>query len=153
MEPSPSGLRDLARRTADRKIVRYSLVSVVAVAVNQVVLFLAQFHWTARTSNILAVAVSAIPSYQLNRNWAWGKSGRSHLLREVIPFWAMAFLGLVFSTWAATWAATNAHHVTDSPLGTKLVVNLASFAAFGILWVGKFLVMDHVLFARPAAAD
>ena len=81
-------------------MVRYTLVSVISVLVSLVVLFIALyfFHWSARTSNIVAVAVSAIPSYVLNRAWAWGKTGKSHLLKEVVPFWAMAFLGLVIST-------------------------------------------------------
>ncbi|MGH9190647.1 MAG: GtrA family protein [Acidimicrobiales bacterium] len=150
----PLKLRSLYARAVSKTMVRYSLVSVVAVAVNQVVLFFAQFHMSPRSANIWAVGISAIPSYQLNRKWAWGKSGKSHLLKEVAPFWAMALLGLVFSTWAADYAGTNAHRITTSSLGMKLVVNFAAFAAFGALWVGKFFVMNRVIFAsQPAAVE
>src|SRR5436190_12775411 len=102
-------------------MVRYSLVSVISVIVSQIVLFAAQSFWSARTSNIVAVCVSAIPSYYLNRAWAWGKTGKSHLMKEIVPFWSLAFLGLVFSTWAADAAETYAHHHIGSALGTKLV--------------------------------
>ncbi len=141
-------------------MVRYTLVSVISVIVSLMVLFVTLyfFHWSARTANIVAVGVSAIPSYYLNRAWAWGKTGKSHLLKEVAPFWAMAFLGLLVSTWAAVFTKTNAHYITDSRLGVTLLVMLSNIASFGVLWFGKFVVLNKVLFAHrpspaPAAAD
>ena len=145
---SPRSLLDQSRTPAGRKMVRYSLVSVISVIVSQVVLFAAQSFWSARTSNIVAVCVSAIPSYYLNRAWAWGKTGRSHLMKEIVPFWSLALLGLVFSTWAADYAESNAHHLTGSDLGVKLVVNAAALAAFGILWVAKFFIFNRLMFVH-----
>ena len=146
---SPSSLLERARTPGGRKLVRYSLVSVVSVVVSQIVLFVAQFAWTARTSNIVAVCVSAMPSYQLNRAWAWGKTGQSHLMKEIVPFWGMAFLGLILSTWSADFAESHAAEVTSSALGQKLIVNLAALAAFGVLWIAKFIILNRVLFAHP----
>jgi len=150
---SPSALLERSRTPGGQKMVRYTLVSVVSVLVSLVVLFIALyfFHWSARTSNIVAVGVSAIPSYFLNRAWAWGKTGKSHLLKEVAPFWAMAFLGLVISTWAAVFTKANAHHITSSRLGVTLLVMASNIASFGVLWLGKFVILNKVLFAhRPA---
>jgi putative flippase GtrA len=147
---SPRSLLERSRTPGGRKMVRYSLVSVISVIVSQIVLFIAQSFYSARTSNIIAVCISAVPSYYLNRAWAWGKTGKSHLMKEIVPFWSLALLGLVFSTWAADYAESNAHHITSSELGTRLVVNLAALAAFGVLWVGKFIIFNRVLFAhRP----
>jgi len=146
---SPRSLLERSRTPGGRKMVRYSLVSVISVMVSQVVLFFAQGFWSARTANIVAVCISAVPSYYLNRAWAWGKTGKSHFIKEIVPFWSLAILGLVLSTFAADWAETNAHHVTSSELGQRLVVNFAALAAFGILWVGKFFIFNKVLFARP----
>lgn len=129
-------------------MVRYSLVSVISVVVSQIVLFGAQSFWSARASNIVAVCVSAVPSYYLNRAWAWGKTGRSHLMKEILPFWSLALLGLVFSTWAAGYAESNAHHITTNELLARLIVNFAALAAFGILWIGKFFIFNKVLFAH-----
>jgi len=129
-------------------MVRYSLVSVVSVIVSQIVLFLAQSFWSARTSNIIAVCVSAVPSYYLNRAWAWGKTGKSHLMKEIVPFWGLAFLGLILSTWAADFAETWAHGHSSSDLVVRLVVNGAALGAFGVLWVGKFFIFNKVLFAH-----
>jgi putative flippase GtrA len=147
---APRSLLARARTPGGKKMIRYSLVSVVSVIVSQIVLFAAQSFWSARTSNIVAVCVSAIPSYYLNRAWAWGKTGKSHLMKEIVPFWSLAFVGLVFSTWAADFAESNAHHLTSSGLGTKLVVNGAALAAFGVLWIGKFVIFNKLMFAHPA---
>ena len=145
---SPRSLLARSRTPGGKKMVRYSLVSVISVIVSQIVLFVAQSFYTARTSNIIAVCISAVPSYYLNRAWAWGKTGKSHLVKEIIPFWSLALLGLIFSTWAADYAESNAHHITSSQLGARLIVNLAALAAFGILWVGKFVIFNRVLFAH-----
>ena len=58
---SPRSLLDRSRTPGGRKMVRYSLVSVISVIVSQVVLFIAQSFYSARTSNIIAVCVSAVP--------------------------------------------------------------------------------------------
>ncbi|MGQ0744896.1 MAG: GtrA family protein [Acidimicrobiales bacterium] len=132
---------------------RYSMVSAVAVATNQVVLFISQFFFTARVANLLAVCISAVPSFQLNRRWVWGRDGRSDVMREIVPFWVLALVGLLISTWFVELAAANAHRVTSSDLGTKLVVNIAAFAGFGVLWVAKFAILNRVLFATQPATD
>jgi putative flippase GtrA len=149
-----------SRTDQGRKWVRYSMVSVVSVVVSQVLLLVAfgVLHMSARSANIWAVCLSAIPSYYLNRSWAWGKQGRSHLLKEVVPFWTMALIGLAFSTWAADFAESHAHSVTSSHLATTLIVMGASIGAFGVLWVAKFVILNKVMFAHhpedlPAALD
>ena len=70
-----------------RKIVRYSLVSLISIAISQSVLMVAFgiLHWTASLSNIVACAVATVPSYYLNRTWTWGRRGTSRLWGEVVP--------------------------------------------------------------------
>src|SRR5215212_11572505 len=130
---APRSLLAYARTPGGKKMVRYSLVSVVSVIVSQVVLFAAQSFWSARTSNIIAVCVSAIPSYYLNRAWAWGKTGKSHLMKEIVPFWGMALLGLVFSTWATDFAKSFADDFTEEHLVRTFIVMFEGLAAFGVL--------------------
>ena len=153
MDLSPSGLLAWSRSDEGKKLFRYSMVSVVSVIVYEILLLLTLgvLHWrTARSANLCAVSISAIPSYYLNRAWAWGKTGRSHLMKEVVPFWAMALLGLVFSTWATGWATRFADDFTEAHLMRTLIVMFAGLAAFGVLWVAKFVILNKVLFAhRP----
>ena len=133
-------------------VLRYSLVSLVSVGVFQSVLLVAfgLLHWTAQLANMVACTVATVPSYYLNRTWAWGRRGRSHLWREVVPFWALAFLGLALSTWAAEIGSTLASHVTASHAATTAIVMTAALLAFGVLWIGKFAIFSTMLFGeRP----
>lgn len=136
------------------------LVSVVTVVVSQISLFTlyAGFHWTARSANVLACIIGGIPSYYLNRRWTWGKRGPSHLLKEILPFWGLAFMSLVFSTWTADFAEKRAHDFTDSRFAQAMIINAAVIGAFGVLWVAKFIIFNKVLFVqdedlRAALAD
>jgi putative flippase GtrA len=140
MNRRAAALLELARSDAGQKWVRYSATSMIAVVVGQGLLafFYSGLDWSARAANVAAVCISSGPSYLLNRYWAWGKRGRNHLLKEVAPFWAMALLGLAVSTWAVGYAEDH----WDFPLA----VNLANLGSYGVLWVGKFVVLNELLF-------
>lgn len=141
-----SQLIDLAR-TKGRKPILYSLVSVIAVTVSQVTLVLshAVFGLDAVPSNLIAVAAGTVPSYELNRSWVWGKTSKSHVWKEVAPFWALSFLGLVLSTVTVA--------VVETYNDSTLAISAANLGAFGVLWVGKFLLLHYVLFKDHAPTD
>jgi putative flippase GtrA len=142
-KPSPVGVVAKIRAHGPK----YSAVSVVNVVMGQglLLLFHAVLGLESWTSNILAVCISAVPAYYLTRAWVWGKRGRSHLTKEVLPFWGFALAGLLLST-LAVWAASS---LSSNPL----VPNLANIAAFGILWVIKFFVLDAFIFGRHHHPD
>lgn len=138
-----------------RRFGKYSLVCAVNVVLGVAVLSFAfgVLGWPARSANLLGTALVTLPSYLLNRAWVWGRSGRSHLLHEVLPFWAMAFLGFFLSTWTATLAERAAADVTSArPVQTAIVVG-AVLATFVALWVGRFAVLELVLFADRGARE
>jgi putative flippase GtrA len=137
-----TSLIDFARVQFGRKPVRYSMVSVVAVLIGQTTLLICTLGLDMRPvpANVVAVSVGSVPSYMLNRIWVWGRRGNHQFLREVLPFWLMAFLGLAFSTllvhFASLWS------------GAALVTNVANLTAFGSLWVVKYLVLDSLMFGH-----
>jgi putative flippase GtrA len=136
-----------------RKLVKYSMVSLISVVVSQAALFVAYaITGHAVLSNIIAVAVGTLPSYELNRRWTWRKSGPSHLWREIVPFWVMSFIGLVFSTmcvyFAERWA--DGRHMSEGH--KSLVLLAANLGAFGVLWVGKFVIINRLLFHHQPLA-
>lgn len=131
-----------------RKLLRFGAVSAVNVVVTQSLLFgaLTVLAWSGVASNIFAVTVSAVPAYLLSRYWVWQKRGRNHVFKEVIPFWSLAVLGLLLST-AAVW------YVETNWDPHPLVINVTNLAAFGVIWVTKFLILDRLLFKADAGSD
>ena len=100
-------------------------------------------------ANILANVVATVPSYALNRRWVWGKSGRSHFWKEVVPFWILSFVGLAFSS-LAVWLAgdfARSHDLTTAQ--TALLVNVANLLSFGILWIVKFVIYNRLFHIDP----
>jgi putative flippase GtrA len=133
---------------------RYVIASVVSVIAGQIILAVCFgiARWPAEASNLAAFVVGGVVSYTLHRRWTWGRSGRSRVLREIVPFCVIAIAGLLASTWMVGLAASNADRITTSRTGQTLLVMAASLAAYGALWVVKFLLFDRYLFAEPHRA-
>ena len=139
------------RRGGGRKLFRYSIASVVATAVSQLTLLMLYGVFAvlaARNAAVAATLAGAVPSYFLNRNWAWSRSGRSRVMREVLPYLASTIAGLVFSTWASDMAATHAAGMSHA--WRTAVVSGAYLGSFALLWVAKFVLFDRLLFVPRA---
>jgi putative flippase GtrA len=155
-----ANLLERGRSPEGRKIFRYVASSIVSYIVSLACLTITKgvLDWSAFWATIVSTAVATVPSYELNRKWAWGKSGKSHLWKEVVPFWALAFVGLAFATFMTVQAEhlAKSHHLTH--LGDTVVVEGGYMLAYAILWVGKFMFFNKVLFAHhpedlPPALD
>lgn len=130
-----------------RKLSRYLMGSVICTVVSFVVLTLVYgvFRWwTAVPSAVFANGVATIPSYYLNRNWAWGKTGRSRVWREMLPFWVTSAVGIALSMGAAALARQYSldHHLHH--LASTVVVDGANLLTFVVLWVAKYLVFNRL---------
>jgi putative flippase GtrA len=135
------GSRDLG------KILRYGTISVVSTAISLSGLFVF-YRWIGLSptwSNILATCIATVPYYYLNRIWVFKKSGRSHLTKEVLPFWTIAFVSLVLSTLAVKFAGSQVHSISSKSVRGVILV-AANFATYGILWIAKFVVFNRYLF-------
>jgi putative flippase GtrA len=105
----------------------------------------------ATEASLVAFVAGAIPNFVLNWKWAWGRSGRPALVRELVPYLAIVIGGGL----AATALTTLTDHVL-APLVTDrgartLVLDVAYLSSYAVLFVLKFALMDKV-FRKPAAA-
>ena len=118
-------------------------MSVVNVVNHQALLVLANsgWGWSGGAANVFAAIVAGVPAYLLSRYWVWEVRGRHSFRSEILPFWSIALLGLLLSTVSAETA--------DRVLGSGIWVSAASLAAYFVVWVIKFLVLDG-LFAKAA---
>jgi putative flippase GtrA len=134
-----------ARSGQGRKLIRYGMVSVVAIGVTQLVLLAGlDLGWSSAAANITAVSVASVPAYFLNRQWVWGRDGRHDVAREIVPYWVFAFVGLALSTVAVATVASGPH-------ASHFVAAFANVGAFGLLWGLRFVVLDRLLFAPVAS--
>jgi putative flippase GtrA len=138
-----------------RKLIRFTSVSAISTLTSLAVI--AAVYLPRLISNEIAATlfgniVATAPSYYLNRTWTWGKHGRSHLRREIIPFWSMSSLGISFSAFGGWYAGhlIHQHHLAHS-LGTVILdgFNLLSFAIF---WVLKLIVFNRIFHVDPLAS-
>ena len=148
----PTALWAHSKTEAGQRAIRYSATSLICVGITQVLIILfykvVKLNITDSVSpeveaNLAATMLTSIPAFALNKYWVWGKRGRAHLRREVLPFWAFTVAGWALSTGmvalVASWADPH------SSMQTILVMG-ANIAGFGTLWVLKYLFLDKIMF-------
>jgi len=142
------GLGHLAHRVW--QVVRYGAVSIIATLTSMTVLgaLLATATLTPGWANIVATGVGTVPSFELNRRWVWGRTGRRSVAAEIGPFCVLSFAGLALSTLLVSLAGRWADAAGLDALWRASAVEVANVAAFGSLWILQFLILDRVLFAR-----
>ena len=130
-----------------RKALRYCGVSVVNVGtgLSTLAVCLTVFDMAPVVANLTAWMVSTVPAYLLSRYWVWRQVGSHSVKAEILPFWILALVGLLFSSTAIGIAGTQ----TDDAL-ILMTVNLI---AYGIVWVAKYLVLDNLMWRHPAHAE
>jgi putative flippase GtrA len=135
-----------------KRLFRYTMVSVISTAVSFGVLAIVfgVFRlWGEVASTVFANVVATVPSYYLNRKWVWGKGGRSHLIKEVVPFWCMSAIGIAVSIVGASVAKHigTVHHF--SHLEQTALVLFANVLSFGVFWVLKYLLFNRLFRVHP----
>ena len=151
-QPLAARVRQIMGHPSSLKLFKYAGVSVISTLVSQVTLFLTfgVFNVLSEVpANLVANVVATVPSYYLNRKWVWGKGGRSHFWREVVPFWVLSFVGLAFSSLAVYLAGAFARHHGLHHGATTILVNAANLASFAILWIVKFLIYNKLFHIDP----
>lgn len=138
------GLSRLGTREANKKL-RYAAVSVVFVPLGQIliqVLGLWLHNYTA--GSLLAAAIVTVPNFFVNKLFVWRIRSRENLRSQVLVFWVAMMLGVALATlFTYLVEAAMANHTT---LARGAAVFCAQLLGFGIVWVGRFLILDRWLF-------
>lgn len=145
MNLTPSALLAHAKTDAGKRALRYSATSLICVAITQILIlvFYRGFRVSETRSNLAATMLTSVPAFVLNKYWVWGKRGRAHMRREVLPFWLFTVAGWGLSTgMVALVSNVGEPHSTVRTLS----VMVASIAGFGVLWVLKYLFLDKIMF-------
>jgi len=126
---------------------RYLVVSAVNVVNHQLLLLVANsvWGWPGGVANAFAASIALIPAYLLTRAWVWAKSGTHSVSKEVVPFFALAVLGLVVSSITS--------EVAERIFGTGLWVNIGSLVGYLGVWIMKFFVLERIFATGTNDAD
>jgi putative flippase GtrA len=137
------------------KFIRYSMVSGVAIVISQVTILvcIAAFGLSGIAANTIGAVAATPASYELNRKWAWGKRGKSHLWREVVPFWSLSLAGYLASTGTVQLADNMAKSNHMEHFTRALLIMGASLLAYGVIWIVKFVVLNKLFVAHAGTVE
>ncbi len=137
-----------ARPVVARRFRRFVLAAGFAMAASQITLTvcLGPLRLTAGISALAAWLMGAATSYLISR-WAWERKGRPHLLRETLPFWAVALSTAVILTLVTKYASQQAIAHGLSRGQSVLLADGAYFAANTVTFLSRFFIFHYVLFA------
>jgi putative flippase GtrA len=103
--------------------------------------------WPVAAAVMFSLAVSVLPAYVLSRRYVWRGPGRSGP-GQAGSFLAVAGAGSL-ATVVLVWSAVQLAQSATSDHGTlTLVANAASIVATGFIWIGRYFVLDRVVFSQ-----
>jgi putative flippase GtrA len=151
-----SSLIAYARTEETRKRLRYLGISVVFVPIGQgLVQVLGLWLDDYTIASLLAAAILTVPAFFGNKHFVWRMTSRENLRSQVLVFWVVVMLGVSLATVFTYLAESSMAGRTALIRGT--VVFFAQLLGLGIVWVGRFLILDRWLFRvsadRPEHAD
>lgn len=120
------------------QLVKYVAVTLLNIGINQVVLYIAntQFGLSGGWASLVAALIGTGPAYFLSRRWVWEKTGPHSLKGEVVPFLAIALLGLAISGTLA--------EIAGRLFGAGLAVNAGNLLGYFVVWILKFVLLDRL---------
>ncbi|MGA2307358.1 MAG: GtrA family protein [Acidimicrobiales bacterium] len=139
-----------ARRAMMQRFVRYGSVSLFSTLLALAILsiLVGAVGYPAVWSNVIAVGIATVPSFELNRRWVWVQNGERSILRQAVPYFILSFAGLVISTLAVHVASDATIH--SSRLIHTGAAEVANVASYGTLWLIQFVLCDRILFRSPS---
>lgn len=151
MKLSPSGLLEHAKSDEGRKQLRYAGVALVFVPLGQVLIqLIALFLHNRRgdanftAASIISAAILTLPNFFANKRFVWRNTSKDNLRTQVVVFWVAAMLGVTLATIFTALiehATRNQDHLLQA-----ICVFFAQCLGFGLVWVGRYLILDRWLF-------
>jgi putative flippase GtrA len=140
-----SGLIAYAHTEEAHKKLRYAGVTVVFLPIGQILIQVFGL-WLDNyaAASLLAAGIVVVPSFFANRHFVWRIMSRENLRSQVVVFWVAMMLGVTLAT-LFTHVVENAM-VDQTVFVRGSAVSLAQLLGYGIVWVGRYLILDRWLF-------
>lgn len=100
-----------------------------------------EINWTA--ASITSAAILTLPNFFANKYLVWKETSKDNLHTQVVVFWVAAMLGVTFATLLTFLvdAMIEGHGWVE-----KIAVFCAQLAGFGIVWLGRYVILDRWIF-------
>ena len=145
MRLSLSGLQTYTRAEETRKKLRYAGVSTVFLPAGQVLIQIFGLLLDDYTAaSLVTAAIIAVPNFFANKHFVWRVTSRENLRSQMLVFWVAMMLGVSLATLFTHLAEHAASNQTRLVCGPAVLV--AQMLGYGIVWVGRFLLLDRWLF-------
>jgi putative flippase GtrA len=134
-----------ARTEETRKKLRYAAVSAVFVPIGQIliqILGLWLHNYTA--ASLLQAGIITVPNFFANKHFVWRVTSRENLRSQVLVFWIAVMLGVALATLFTHLVENATADRTDLVRGAAVLA--AQLLGLGIVWAGRFLILDRWLF-------
>ncbi len=99
-------------------------------------------------ASLLAASLATVPNFFANKHLVWRVRSGRELHKQVLIFWLAVMLGVGLAT-SFTYIVEH-ELVGQTPFLRALTVLFAQVLGFGIVWVGRFLILDRWLFKQAA---
>lgn len=134
------------------RLLRAGASSMVATGFSQVTLIglLASGAGPTLASSVAFVA-GAIPNYLVARRWAWGRKGKPHVKRELVPYLCVIGLGAVASVGLTTVAGMITEPLKISGFTRIVVLDVAYLSSYALVFILKFTLLDRFVYSGRRA--
>jgi hypothetical protein len=78
----------------------------------------------------------------------WGKNGKSHFMKEVLPFWSISLIQFVISVVVVKFAEGRVVSAVDGKSAQTVALTVVNLLTYGVMWIAKFALFNKVLFAH-----
>jgi putative flippase GtrA len=131
------------------KVLRYAGGSVIATVCSEVtfVVLYGLLDLDTTWSSILSWLAGAVPNFWLNRNWAWQRTGRPSLRREVLPYAVIIVTTLVLATVLTHATDVWLHHRGVSSSVRVTLVAAVFLGTYVVVFALRFVLLER-LFTR-----
>lgn len=128
-----------------RKKLRYAAVSAVFVPIGQILIqILGVWLHNYTVASLLQAAIVTVPNFFANKHFVWRLTSRENLRSQILVFWVAVMLGVALAT-SFTYLVEGAM-ADQTSLRRGTAVFAAQMLGLGIVWVGRFLILDRWLF-------
>lgn len=107
------------------------------------------WRWPIVASVFFSLGVSIVPAFVLSDLVIWRRTdGRGQVRQRAIAFIVVALLGSALSVVLVWLAVRTASHYSLSRAQLTLVANCSSIGVSGVVWIGRYFVLDRYVFGR-----